>query len=217
MSVLRRGLYGMVDLPPDATPARAAALASVLLDGGARTLQLRMKDASAHLMWECGVVVCELARAREARFLVNDRLDIALALGADGVHLGQDDLPIAAARAQAPPPFLIGVSTHDHTQAMAAVAAGADYIGFGPCFTTQSKRDRWPPVGLDALALVCRDVPIPVVAIGGITLATVGAVAAAGAHAAAVIGAVNLASDPLAAAVAVSAAFYAGRPETRHG
>jgi thiamine-phosphate pyrophosphorylase len=141
-------------------------------------------------------------------FIVNDRLDVALAAGADGVHLGQDDLPLAAARRVAPAGFVIGVSTHNLAQARAAVAGGADYLGFGPCFATATKENPDPVVGLDALAEVCR-LPAPVVAIGGITLDTVGAVARAGAAAAAIIGAVNAADDVTAAARTAIARFYA--------
>ena len=104
-------------------------------------------------------------------FIVNDRLDVALAVGADGVHLGQDDLPLAAARALVPAGFVIGVSTHDEAQARAAVDGGADYLGFGPCFARTSKRNPDPVVGLERLAQVSR-LGAPVVAIGGITLET---------------------------------------------
>jgi thiamine-phosphate pyrophosphorylase len=138
--------------------------------------------------------------------IVNDRLDVALATGADGVHLGQDDLPLPAARALAPAGFVIGVSTHDEAQARAARDGGATYIGFGPCFPTRTKLNPDPVVGLDQLARVCR-LPLPVVAIGGIGLDTVGEVVHAGAAAAAVISAVNGAPDVVAAARQVSNAF----------
>jgi thiamine-phosphate pyrophosphorylase len=142
---------------------------------------------------------------------VNDRLDVALAVGADVVHLGQDDLSLADARRlrieAGRPDLSIGVSTHNHAQALAAATGGADYLGFGPIFGTGSKLNPDPIVGLDALAAVCRDVSLPVVAIGGITLDTVGAVAQAGASAAALIAAVTSAPDPTAAGLQVAAAF----------
>jgi len=205
--MMLRGLYGMIDLPATADVAAATALAGALVDGGARIVQLRMKGADAAPVLAIARVLTEWARARAVRFIVNDRVDVAIAAGADGVHLGQDDLPLAAARAIAPAGFVIGVSTHDEAQARAAGEGGADYIGFGPCFTTSTKRNPDPVVGLETLARVCAASPIPVVAIGGITLATVADVARAGASAAAIIRAVNAAPDVAAAARVVCAAF----------
>src|SRR5438067_13263610 len=115
-----------------------------------------MKGATAAAMAALCDELRPLCRARAALFIVNDRLDVALAGGADGVHLGQDDLPLAAARRLAPPGFMIGVSTHDLAQARAAAAAGADYLGFGPVFATRSKGNPDPIVGLDGLAAACR-------------------------------------------------------------
>jgi thiamine-phosphate pyrophosphorylase len=206
-----RGLYGMVDVPPSGDGrsggARSASrLAHALMDGGARILQLRMKQAGAAAMLAVVDELRPLCRDRGVTVIVNDRLDVARAGGADAVHLGQDDLPLAAARRLAPAGFVIGVSTHGFAQAQGAVAGGADYIGFGPCFPTATKANPDPVVGLEALAEVCL-LPIPVVAIGGITPATVAAVASAGAAAAAVIGAVNHAADVTAAARAIHAAF----------
>jgi thiamine-phosphate pyrophosphorylase len=200
-----RGLYGMVDLPATAEPATATALAAALADGGARILQLRMKGADAADQLALARVLAPWCRARAVTFIVNDRVDVALAAAADGVHLGQDDLPLAAARAIVPAGFVIGVSTHDESQA--AAAAAADYIGFGPCFTTSTKLNPDPVVGLERLTRVCAASPIPVVAIGGITLDTVPAVARAGAAAAAIIRAVNSAPNIVAAARTVTAAF----------
>ncbi|HEY2748069.1 MAG TPA: thiamine phosphate synthase [Polyangia bacterium] len=203
-----RGLYGMIDLAPDAAGGEAAlALGGALVDGGARIVQLRCKGADARDLLSLARVLAPWCRARAVTFVVNDRLDVALAAGADGVHLGQDDLPLAAARAIAPAGFVIGVSTHDEAQARAAVDGGAGYVAFGPCFTTASKRNPDPVVGLERLARVCAASTIPVVAIGGIDLDTVADVVRAGAAAAAIIRAVNNASDIPAAARQVSAAF----------
>ena len=203
-----RGLYGMVDLRPGDPPA--GRLAGALLDGGAQILQLRMKQASASAMLAVVDELRPLCRRRGARLVVNDRLDVALAGGADGVHLGQEDLPLAAARqvaAAGPPGFLIGVSTHDLAQVEAALAGGADYLGFGPVFPTGTKEHPDPVVGVAALAAVCRRAPVPVVAIGGLTLDRLDEIVAAGAAAAAVIGAVSRAPDVTAAALVVTAAF----------
>ncbi len=200
-----RGLYGMVDLSAKEAPAASPAgrLAAQLLDGGARVLQLRYKGASARAMLAIVDQLRPLCQQRAALLIVNDRLDVALAGGADGVHLGQDDLPLAAARRLAPAGFLVGISTHNLEQAQAAVAGGADYLGFGPCFPTASKVNPDPVVGLERLAEVCR-LGAPVVAIGGITVERAADVARAGAAAAALIQAVNGAADVVAAARAVA-------------
>jgi thiamine-phosphate pyrophosphorylase len=204
-----RGLYGMVDLADGSPPAGAQARA--LLDGGARVLQLRMKGANAAAVLEAVEELRPVCRARETLLVVNDRLDVALAGGAGGVHLGQDDLPLAEARAIArrvgPPGFLIGVSTHTEAQAVAAADGGADYLGFGPIFATSTKANPDPVVGLAGLAAVCKKVKLPVVAIGGIPVERAGDVAAAGAAAAAIISAIRRAGDPVAAARRVTAAF----------
>src|SRR4029078_567047 len=125
-----------------------------------------MRDAALRLRDAC--------RAARIPFCVNDRLDVALAIGADVVHLGQDDLSLAdAQRVRAPAgriDLLIGFSTHNRAQAVAAAAAGADYIGFGPVFGTRSKANPDPTVGLEALAEICRAVAVPGVAIGRIAL-----------------------------------------------
>jgi thiamine-phosphate diphosphorylase len=141
---------------------------------------------------------------------MNDRLDVALAVGADVVHLGQDDLPLAEASrivAEGGHRIVMGISTHNPAQAEAALAGGADYIALGPVFGTASKLNPDPVVGLETLAAVCRRASVPVVAIGGITLDRVTDVAAAGAAAAAVIAAVARARDVTAAGRAVRAAF----------
>lgn len=196
----------MIDLPLSGGGPPAGRLARALLDGGARILQLRMKGASAAAMLAVVDELRPLCHKREATLIVNDRLDVALAGGAQGVHLGQDDLPLAEARTLAPAPFVIGISTHDETQARAAAEGGADYIGFGPCYATATKENPDPVVGLERLAAVCK-LPIPVVAIGGITVERASEVARAGAAAAAIISAVNGAPDPTAAARAVCDAF----------
>lgn len=217
--MLPRGLYGMVDLPPSPVraPGSAGRLAASLLAGGARVLQLRMKGAPAAEMLAVLDELRPLLRAHpEALLIVNDRLDVALSGGAQGVHLGQTDMPLRAARRMSPKGFLVGISTHDEAQAEAAIAGGADYIAFGPVFPTQSKSDPDPVVGLERLRALCRRSPVPVVAIGGITLSRAAEVAAAGAWAAAVIAAVNHAPDVTAAAAAVTRCFVdepsSGRP-----
>lgn len=204
-----RGLYAIVD--PAACGARdPERVAQAILAGGCARLQLRVKGGS-DAGW--------LALARKLRgrcatagvpFIVNDRPDLALLVGADGLHLGQDDLPIAEAR-RIVGDLEIGRSTHDEVQARAAVAEGADLVAFGPVFATRSKEARDPTVGLERLASVCATSSRPVVAIGGLTLETAARVAGAGASFGAAIGAVCGAADPESAARALHHAFGGAR------
>jgi len=190
-------LYAIVD-PLDGERAPAA-LAALLLAGGARLLQLRMKSASSRDLLAAAERIRPLAHAAGALFLVNDRPDVARAVEADGVHLGQDDLPVAAARRVLGPGRMVGVSTHDVEQARAAVADGADYVAVGPIYATTSKDHPIPPRGLELVRAVRAAVPCPIVAIGGITAETAPLVRAAGADAVAMIGALVRAPDPAAA------------------
>src|SRR5262245_38547345 len=208
-----RGFYAIVDATPElcADAAALEARARKLLAAGPCCLQLRAKAVAARSLESAARTLLPLCRAAGVPFCVNDRLDVALAVGADVVHLGQDDLPLADAQrvraAAGRPGLTIGFSTHHAEQAIAAAGPGADSIGFGPVFGTRSKENPDPTVGLDALAEVCRRVNVPVVAIGGITLDAVPAVARAGASAAAIIAAIDAAPDPTAAGRAVAAAF----------
>ena len=190
-------LYAIVDpLEGERTPA---ALAALLLAGGARLLQLRLKAAHSRNLLAAAERIRPLAHAAGALFLVNDRPDVARAVEADGVHLGQDDLPVAAARRVLGPGSMVGVSTHDVEQARAAVADGADYVAVGPIYATSTKATGLAPRGLELVRAVRAAVPCPVVAIGGITPETAAAVRAAGADAVAMIGALVGAPDPAAA------------------
>jgi thiamine-phosphate pyrophosphorylase len=207
------GYYAILDATPTGldNAAALATRAAQLLAAGPCCLQLRAKGADARALAVAARVVLPLCREAGIPFCVNDRMDVALAVGADVVHLGQEDLPLADAlvvrRRAGRPDLAIGFSTHNRAQAFAAAGAGADYIGFGPIFGTASKQNPDPTVGLVALAEVCREVSVPVVAIGGITLDGIAAVAASGARAAAVIAAVANAPDPTVAGRCVAAAF----------
>jgi thiamine-phosphate pyrophosphorylase len=208
-----RGFYAILDLTPALTEdeGRVAELAEQLLAAHPCCLQLRAKAAGGRSLAAWGRRLLPLCRAAGVPFCVNDRLDVALAVGAEVAHLGQDDLPLGDARRVCLQvgrgDLVLGVSTHHLAQAVAAAEAGADYLGFGPIFGTGSKANPDPTVGLEALAEVCRAVSVPVVAIGGITLETVGLVAQAGASAAAVIAAIASAPDVTAAGRRISAAF----------
>jgi len=187
-------LYAIVD--PLDTGRDPVELARSLLAGGARLVQLRLKGATSRDTHAAAERIAPLARAAGALFLVNDRPDIARAVGADGVHLGQDDLSIEAARRVLGAAAAVGVSTHDLDEARAAEDAGADYIGVGPIYATGSKTSALPPRGLELIRAVRAAVRCPIVAIGGITPATAPAVRAAGADAVAMIAALVRAGDP---------------------
>ena len=191
-----RGFYAVLDRDD---PALARALVSE-----ARVLQLRIKPAGGAPDAGALVRIARMARRicddAGAALIVNDRVDVALAAGADGVHLGQTDLPLAEARRIAPD-LWIGVSTHNLAQVRAACEAGADYLGFGPVFATTTKANPDPVQGLDGLrAAVAAAGGKPVVAIGGITAAQAVEVYRTGAHAICAISAVNGARDPRDAA-----------------
>jgi thiamine-phosphate pyrophosphorylase len=208
------GYYAILDVHPgrasDLEGARSRALRLITADPC--WLQVRAKGASAAELLALGRAVLPLARAAGIPLCINDRLDVALVLGADAVHLGQDDLPLAEARQVSGGRLRIGISTHDRAQVDAALAAGADYLGFGPIYPTLSKQNPDPVVGLAALRAVCRDATVPVVAIGGIGLAEVRAVAEAGAAAVAVISAMERAPDAALAGRAIHAVYAATSP-----
>lgn len=179
--------------------------------GGAPSIQLRDKHGDARDTLELAKRLLEETRPAGALLFVNDRVDIALAAGADGAHVGDDDLPVDAVRAIAPEGFLIGRSVDDVAGARAALAAGADYLGVGPVFETPSKLDTGPVTGVEGVRRVCGTVEIPVVAIGGVGADNAREIAAAGAAGIAVIRAVMQASDPEAAAAALVQAVREGR------
>jgi thiamine-phosphate pyrophosphorylase len=178
------------------------AIAEAALRGGADMIQLRDKTGDLRDLLRQALAIQALCRAQDALFIVNDRVDLALAAGADGAHVGQDDLPAEAARRLLGQGCLLGVSTHNPDQARAAEKAGADYLGFGPMFPTGTKDTGYAPQGLAALREVRRATRLPILAIGGITLENAGEVIQAGATAPAVISAVVAAPDIAAAASA---------------
>jgi len=168
-----------------------------LIAGGATIIQLREKHASSRDFYEAANSAIELARSCGVRIIINDRVDVALALKADGVHLGQKDIPTEKAREILGPTAIIGFSTHSVEQAVAAIRLPVDYIAIGPIFETLTKNAADEAVGLDGLTRVRTAVgDFPLAAIGGITLENIRDVLAAGAGSAAVISAII--SDPLA-------------------
>ena len=185
MSCLPSRLYAIVDTAQ--TGGRPLdSVVDAMLAGGVAVLQLRVKDRPADEFLRMALTLRERTARAGCLFIVNDRVDIALAAQADGVHLGQEDLPLDAAR-----PLvgnkLIGISTHSLDQAEAAERGGADYIGFGPMFPTRTKETGYASRGLSMLESVRRRVAIPIVAIGGITAENVAQTWESGADAAAMI------------------------------
>jgi thiamine-phosphate pyrophosphorylase len=196
----RNRLRLIVVTDPDCGAGRTVAgVVRAALRGGAPAVQLRMKDASAREMADAARALLAETRAAGALLFINDRVDVALAVGADGAHVGQDDLRVAAARRIAPPGFLLGVSAETEELARAAEADGADYVGVGPVYLTGSKADAGDAVGTERIARVAAAVRIPVVGIGGITIDNAPPVIHAGAAGVAVISAVMRADDPEAA------------------
>lgn len=179
------------------------------LRGGAPSIQLRAKTRTAREMVELARRLLPETRAAGVLLWVNDRVDVALAAGADGAHLGDDDLPIAAARRICPPGFLLGRSAETAEIALQAQQDGADYVGVGPVHPTATKADAGPAVGLERVARVRSAVEVPVVGIGGISLGGAAEVIRAGAHGVAVVSAAMLAPDPERATRAILAAIAA--------
>lgn len=162
-----------------------AEVADKLLSSGIRILQYREKKLPAGKMLEECRMLREMTRRANACFIVNDHIDLAMLVKADGVHIGQDDLPVGEVRKLVGPDMIIGLSTHSPEQALAAV--GADYIGVGPIFATQTKEDVVAPVGFEYLDWVVANMDLPFVAIGGIKEHNIGAVAAHGAKCCALV------------------------------
>lgn len=176
---------------------------------GAAAVQYRNKDASTRDMYAEATALRSVCR--DTLFLVNDRLDIALAVGADGIHLGQDDMPYAAARALLGANRIIGITVHSVAEAVAAEQAGADYVAASPIFSTTTKTDAGKPAGITLIENIKKAVRFPVVAIGGINYGNAASVAAAGADALCAISAVVAADDP-AAAMRIFQDLYTTKP-----
>jgi thiamine-phosphate pyrophosphorylase len=190
-------VFCLVDETADCGDLRA------LAEAGVTGFQVRAKGLVDADLLAFSAAVIEEVRPLGGTVVVNDRVDVALAAGADGVHLGRHDLPVAAARRLAPD-LLVGATCRDRVQAEAAVRDGADYAGFGPVFATSSKAGLPEPLGLEAVSAAAG--VLPLVAIGGIDASTARAALAAGAHGVAVIGAIWRQPDPVVAAKELLAA-----------
>lgn len=201
-----RGLYAIVG---DEDPVGRAGAA---VEGGATVVQVRLKRTPSGEALSVARRIAELARGR-ALVIVNDRADLAVLAGADGVHVGDDDLPPAEARRIVGPDRLVGRTCRTPEEIRAAAQGGADHVGFGPMFQSRSKELSQAPRGIEGLRGAAGTSPVPVVAIGGISLETIGEVARAGAAAAAVIDDLFSKGDVRRRAAELAAAFAAGARE----
>ena len=174
-------------------------LAEFAIQGGADTVQFRHKNGTTRELIEIAEQMQVVCTQHGVPLIVNDRADIALAVGADGTHFGQDDMPVAIGRSILSQETIIGASARTEEKILEAISEGADYIGFGPIYQTSSKSNAETPKGLERLHRMCEIADCPVIAIGGITLETATEVIQAGAHGIAVISAVCGQTAPLAA------------------
>lgn len=191
---------GRLHVLTDARGGRAALeVVDAAAAAGAPVVQVRAKHCSDRALYDFAVRVVDICARYGTTCIVNDRVDVALAAGAAGTHLGADDLPLHAARRVAGPDHLLGGTARDPERAAELVAAGADYLGVGPAYVSTTKTGLPDPLGPAGIAAVAAAVDVPVVAIGGVTAERVGELLAAGAHGVAVVAAVSNASDPAAA------------------
>jgi thiamine-phosphate pyrophosphorylase len=190
------------------------AVVEAALRGGARAFQLREKDLAPRDLLPLAQEMRQLTHVYGARLLINDRIDVALAVNADGAHLTTTSLPVHVARRLLGSDRLLGVSTHNLAEARAAAEGGADFIVFGPVFFTPSKMVYGQPIGPEALRAVCAAVALPILAIGGIKKVNLDQVVAAGADGIAVISAVIAAEDPTTATQDLLATLQAARVKT---
>lgn len=184
-------------MPEAVTRSLEVVVAAVAV--GAPVVQIRRKGCSDRVLYDFAAAVTAVCAASGATCIVNDRVDVALAVGAHGTHLGAEDLPVDAVRRLAGPDHLIGGTARNPVQARGLVAAGVDYLGVGPAYATTTKSGLPHPIGPAGVAAVAAAVPVPVVAISGVTAARVPELLDAGAWGVAVTAAVSAAPDPAAA------------------
>jgi len=186
-------------------------LAKLAIRGGADTIQFRQKTGSTREMIQAAGDVKQVCAAKGVTFIVNDRVDVAIASDADGVHLGQDDFPIPLARKLLGKGRIIGGSAATMEEARKCLSDGADYVGFGPVYPTTSKDDAGPVGGISLLKGVVETIPLPIIAIGGVSPENTADVVQAGAHGIAVISAVCCQEDPEQATKDLYMALHQGR------
>jgi thiamine-phosphate pyrophosphorylase len=199
MSGLDYTLYLVTDTP-ERYPGGLLAGVDAAVKGGASIVQYRATTGTRRQLYETGLALRDLLRPRGVPLIINDQVDLALAIDADGVHVGQNDLPVKIVRQMIGSKKLLGLSITAASQLDTIPEKTVDYLGIGPVFPTISKDDAAPALGLEQLARLTAHTQLPVIAIGGITLENAASVFAAGVAGLAVISALSLASDPLAVA-----------------
>ena len=204
---------GRLHVVTDTRPGRdPLATVHAALEAGAPVVQVRAKGQTDAALYELACRVADLCAAHDACCIVNDRPDVALAVGAGGAHVGSDDLPVAAARRVLGPAGLLGATARDPVTAIAHEAAGASYLGVGPAYATTTKTGLPAPLGPDGVGAVAAAVRIPVVAVAAVTADRVATLLAAGAYGIAVISAVSDAENPARATEVLLAALDAAVP-----
>ena len=209
--LLRPRLHGLYVITDERLGGGHLAIARAALAGGARIIQLRDKSTATARLLPLGRELRSITRATGALLIVNDRVDIALAVQADGVHLGPDDMPLADARHLLGPHRLLGISCGNEAEARAAERLGADYIGGGAVFATSTKPDAGPPIGLAGLRAIIAATTLPVAAIGAINRDNIADTIAAGAAMACVVSAVAAAGSETAMTAATSSIIKAAQ------
>jgi len=202
-------LHVVTDTRPGRDPLRTVAAA---LDAGAPVVQVRGKGLTDAALYELASRVTDRCARHGARCIVNDRPDIALAVGAEGAHVGEHDLPVAVTRRLLGPDRIVGATARDVEAARSHEAAGASYLGVGPAYATTTKPGLPAPLGPGGVGRVAAAVDLPVIAVAGVTAARVEALLAAGAYGVAVVGAVSDAEDPARATAGLLAALDAVVP-----
>jgi thiamine-phosphate pyrophosphorylase len=181
------------------------------VQGGVTCVQLREKTVSTREFIAAALQLKPFLKSCGVALIINDRVDVALAAGADGVHLGQSDMPLAAARSLTGPAMVIGISVESVADALAAQSGGADYLGVSPVFATPTKTDAAAPLGLAGLRAIRAAVRLPLVAIGGLNLANAADAVRSGADGIAVVSAIAAAEDPAQAARDLARAVFSAR------
>jgi len=195
-SIAECRLYGIVDTGY-VERGNLLTITSQLLRGGVDIIQLRAKNQAAEEVLEMALELAPICRAAGIPFILNDHPELVREAGADGAHVGQDDLSVAEARRLAGPGAIIGKSTHSLTQAIVAAGESPDYIGFGPLFATPTKPD-YAPIGTEQITAAHQALTLPVFCIGGIKLSNLPAVLATGARRVVIVSDLLLATDPAA-------------------
>lgn len=211
MSALDLSLYLVIDPVQCGGPAAMLAVAEQAIAGGVSIVQLRAPTYKKREWLAMARDLLPICRAAQVPFLINDHLDVALGAGADGVHVGQADLPVALCRQYLGAEAVIGLSTNRPEHFADSALAQASYVGIGPVFSTSTKLDAAPTLGIAGLQACLARSPLPAVAIGGIGLAQVSDLAKTSAAGVAVVSAICRAADPYQAAADLKAAWMAGR------